>query len=225
MKELSIFIDESGDFGGYDPKSPYYIVSLVFHDQSNSITDCINRLNAATTSFDMPTHNIHSGPLVRREGAYLHTRMEERRALFGKLFHFVRISPITYTAIIAERRSAPDALTLTKVLSKQLYGFLSEHLSYFVQYTRVVVYYDNGQVELTKLLAALFGAVLSNVEFRNVRPADYKLFQAADMVCTLELARLKAQRKALSRSEMSFFVSERELNRRYLRHLDKKRFM
>ena len=27
-KELSIFIDESGDFGDYDPKSPYYIISM-----------------------------------------------------------------------------------------------------------------------------------------------------------------------------------------------------
>ena len=37
MKELSIFIDESGDFGEYDFHSPYYIISLVFHDQANSI--------------------------------------------------------------------------------------------------------------------------------------------------------------------------------------------
>lgn len=27
MKELSIFIDESGDFGEYDYHSPWYIVS------------------------------------------------------------------------------------------------------------------------------------------------------------------------------------------------------
>ena len=34
MKELSIFIDESGNFGEYDYHSPYYIVSFVFHKQA-----------------------------------------------------------------------------------------------------------------------------------------------------------------------------------------------
>ena len=28
MNELSIFIDESGDFGEYDYRSPYYITSV-----------------------------------------------------------------------------------------------------------------------------------------------------------------------------------------------------
>ena len=33
MKELSVFVDESGDFGEYDRRSPFYIISLVLHDQ------------------------------------------------------------------------------------------------------------------------------------------------------------------------------------------------
>ena len=32
MKELSIFVDESGDFGEYDYHSPYYIILMVLHD-------------------------------------------------------------------------------------------------------------------------------------------------------------------------------------------------
>lgn len=35
MKELSVFIDESGDFGAYEPHSPYYIITMVFHDQDS----------------------------------------------------------------------------------------------------------------------------------------------------------------------------------------------
>ena len=45
MKELSIFIDESGDFGEYDFHSPYYIVTFVFHNQSNDITNNIVKLD------------------------------------------------------------------------------------------------------------------------------------------------------------------------------------
>ena len=39
MKELSIFVDESGDFGEYDSRSPFYIISMVMHDQAVDITE------------------------------------------------------------------------------------------------------------------------------------------------------------------------------------------
>lgn len=37
MKELSIFIDESGDFGEYSFHAPFYIFTMVFHDQKAEI--------------------------------------------------------------------------------------------------------------------------------------------------------------------------------------------
>ena len=45
VKELSIFVDESGDFGKFNEKSPYYIVSFVFHEQQNSIKDQVLQLD------------------------------------------------------------------------------------------------------------------------------------------------------------------------------------
>lgn len=45
MKELSIFIDESGDFGEYDYHSPWYIVTMVFHEQEASIQEPMEYLN------------------------------------------------------------------------------------------------------------------------------------------------------------------------------------
>lgn len=41
LKELSIFIDESGDFGEYDHHSPYYIITMVFHDQQEDIRQAV----------------------------------------------------------------------------------------------------------------------------------------------------------------------------------------
>ena len=38
---LSIFIDESGDFGPYEQHSPYYQVAMVLHDQSIDIYDAV----------------------------------------------------------------------------------------------------------------------------------------------------------------------------------------
>ena len=46
MKEnvLSIFIDESGDFGPYEHHTPYYLVAMVLHNQSVSIESNIQEL-------------------------------------------------------------------------------------------------------------------------------------------------------------------------------------
>ncbi|WP_165062575.1 hypothetical protein [Adlercreutzia sp. ZJ154] len=39
MADLSVFIDESGDFGVYEKHAPYYLITLVLHDQSKSISE------------------------------------------------------------------------------------------------------------------------------------------------------------------------------------------
>ena len=44
MREISVFVDEAGDFGEYEKHSPYYIVTMVFHDQSKDIRQDIIKL-------------------------------------------------------------------------------------------------------------------------------------------------------------------------------------
>lgn len=38
MSELSVFVDESGDFGALAAHYPFYIVSLVVHDKTSPST-------------------------------------------------------------------------------------------------------------------------------------------------------------------------------------------
>jgi hypothetical protein len=84
------------------------------------------------------------------------------------------------------------------------------------------VYYDNGQVEVTRILSSVFNALLENVEFRKVMPSDYRLFQVADLICTLKLTELKMENHQLSKSEVFFFNDERTLKKNYLKPLSKK---
>ena len=42
MKELSVFVDESGDFGEFESHAPYYIISLVLHDQKIDIHESLS---------------------------------------------------------------------------------------------------------------------------------------------------------------------------------------
>ena len=60
-----------------------------------------------------------------------------------------------------------------------------------------------------------------DVEFRKALPKDYKLFQAADMICTMELLSLKLKNEGLSKSELTFFGNTRDLKRNYLRQIKK----
>lgn len=63
-------------------------------------------------------------------------------------------------------------------------------------------------------------------EVKTAHPADYCLLQAADLICTLELARAKVDEAGhkLSQSELCFFSGERRLKKNYLKPLAKKRF-
>lgn len=95
-------------------------------------------------------------------------------------------------------------------------------MNFFCGYDIVKINYDNGQVEVTRILSSVFNALLENVEFRKVIPADYRLFQVADLICTLKLTELKMQKHILSKSEWYFFDSERTLKKNYLKTLEKK---
>ena len=84
-------------------------------------------------------------------------------------------------------------------------------------------YYDNGQVELTKIITALFTMSFPNVEIRRVKPVDYKLFQVADLVCTMELLAEKASNSSFTKSELEFFHSIRNFKKKYLKWILGKR--
>ena len=116
MKELSIFIDESGDFGEYDYHSPYYIIAIVMHSQNIDISNDLSHLENELTQLGFPRHCVHAGPIIRQE-------------------------------------------------------------------------------------------------------AEYRLFQVADLVCTLKLIELKMSAHQLSKSEKKFFIDERTLKKNYLKPL------
>ena len=52
MKELSVFVDESGDYGEYDYRSPYYIVTLLFHDQAIDVAEEIWELKQSLSHIE-----------------------------------------------------------------------------------------------------------------------------------------------------------------------------
>ncbi len=67
-------------------------------------------------------------------------------------------------------------------------------------------------------------SLLPQVEFRKVLPSEYRLFQVADLICTLELIRLKLETKTLSKHELVFWGKESDLKKNYLRRIYQKEY-
>lgn len=224
MNELSIFIDESGDFGEFDYHAPYYIITMVFHNQTTSIETELNNLEQSLTNIGFPKHCIHAGPIIRNEEEYRKTTLDIRKKILMRLLSFTRKIDICCESFIVDKKTVTDNVELAGKLSKEISIFIRENYNEFLQYDVVKVYYDNGQVEVTKILSSVLNALLSNVEFRRVLPADYRLFQVADLVCTLKLTELKMLNKSLSKSEKLIFENDRTLKKNYLKPIKLKSF-
>lgn len=209
LKELSIFIDESGDFGEYNHHSPYYIIAMVFHNQKDSIQSAISKLNQELSFLNLENLCIHTGPIIRREGLYINMSIDERRRIFNKMIAFIRQIDIQYKCFYVEKKHFSDVVEATDTLSKQISRFINLHYADFLSYDNVKIYYDNGQVEVSKILSSVFNALLPNAVFRKVMPSEYKLFQVADLLCSLTLVKLKLENNTFSKSEMIFFGNGR----------------
>lgn len=138
------------------------------------------------------------------------------------MMNFMRYLDIQFKTIYIEKKHINDSIEATGRLSKELARFIRDKYSFFCEFDVVKIYYDNGQVELTRVLSSVFNTLLENVEFRKVMPTDYRLFQVADMICTLKLTELKMEHHLLSKSEKMFFQNERTLKKNYLKLLAKK---
>ena len=224
MKTLSIFVDESGDFGNYEPHCPFYLFSLVFHDQDQSIAEQTSVLEDRLFYLNLPrNHCFHSMPIIRREEDYHNLPLETRRKMLGYLFSYFRSLPVRYTSFMCRKTEGNTVVDVTLALSRQLSYFITNHWELFSAYEKVIVYYDNGQIELTRMLSGILGSLLHHVEFRKVEPVNYRLFQIADLCCTMELIETKRSLGLLSKSETIFFGNDRFLQKNYLKPMRSKK--
>ena len=223
MKELSVFIDESGDFGEVKERPAYYLVTFVFHDQDNNIDQQVLKLEESVKNAGFSVEYIHTGPVIRREEVFAGYSIDERRKLLYKMLNFVNACPISYLTVVIDRREAVDKVSLSGKLAKAINMAMGAHQDFFASFDKIIVYYDNGQSELSAILNAVFSIQFSNVEFRKAEPQRYRLLQAADFICSMELIKIKKIEKRLSKSEERFFYKPQELKKTFLKSIEKKK--
>jgi len=162
--------------------------------------------------------------LIRREENYVNMSPNERRRIFSFLYQFVLNCDIRYKVFIFEKKNFDSPLKLQAAMAREMDFFFKENLSYFQSFPEIVLYYDNGQHELNSILNLLLATNFNSYEIRKVLPNEYKLFQVADLICTVELLAHKMQSQDFTRSEQLIFHTKRDFKKDFLRGVRLKSF-
>ena len=149
--------------------------------------------------------------------------MDDRRKLLYKILNFYNKCNIYHDTVIVNRKEAPDKIRLSGRLAKELRRMIQNHEDFFESFDKVIVYYDNGQVELSAVLNAVFSILINDVEFRKAEPQKYRLLQVADFICSMELINIKKEENRLSNSEKKFFYKPQEFKKTFWKSVEKKR--
>ncbi len=224
-KDISVFVDESGSFDPTAASSRYYLLCVVMHDQSADIAGAVKSLEDSLEVLGLPRdHCIHAGPLIRREREYSLMSREDRRRILGKMMSFIRKADFRYSCFSVDKKFVSVESVIHDSLLQQIVRFLVGNADELNSFSRLKVYYDDGQPQIKRVLREAFALFDSRTIFvSDVRPERYRLFQSADVLCSLELVRLKLQSgERLSRSEFEFFNGLQNLRRNYLKPIAKK---
>lgn len=219
-KTLSVFIDESGRFQFPDEGSRYYILSLVLHDQNERLDVQAANLDGAFSRLGLSNVCFHAGPLIRQNGPFSFFDWTFRRKIFNYMLAFARKIDFRYHCLVVDKRLVDSKEQIVAKLASGMAHFLDVVVAGFPGFSLVKVYYDCGQTPVTNLLHDTFRSRAGQqIAFAQaVRPEKYKLFQLADMICTLKLVELKLQNgDALTESESKFFGGPRKFKRDFLK--------
>ena len=221
LNELSIFVDESG---GQNGTSKYILVTLVFHNQADSIKRFVRHYEESLSLKNLPDISFHASPLMYGKDAYSVFDHETRHRLFSAFFVFVRKLPATYKTFVYRRDELSNSSVFSARFKRDLVVFLVDNLELFQSFDTVKIYYDNGQHMVTEALHGAIEFALSKqaVLYRRASPSEYRLSQVADFLCAVELAALKYENHEETATDVKIFGSSKMFKRNYLRLLRKK---
>lgn len=220
-KELSIFVDESGDRGG---KSRYYLIALVFHDQADEVAEQVAEYERRLAECGLPDIPFHSEPLLNGHKDYEDLDVETRKRLLVSFSALVRRLPISYAAFAYRRSEFMDPEKLSARMKRDISALLFDSLERFQSFDEVKVYYDNGQDIVKRALDQSIGFALSRgaVTERKTSMRDYRIEQAADYLCTMELAAVKYGAHEDGETYNKFFGTPRDFKKNWLKQARRK---
>lgn len=222
MSELSVFVDESGDLGA---DSKYYMLTLVFHDQSNDISMLISEYERILRERRLPDNPFHFAPLTHGNDAYSDIDVRDRIRMLRSFATFVWRVPFKYQTFTYKKSWFQSRDDLAARMRRDLILFLFDHLGELRRYEAIKIYYDDGQRLITNVLHGAFEYVLARqaLVYRDAAPSKYRLFQLADFVCSIERIACKYSDADNGKTEKLFFGTARDFQKTFLKRLRKHR--
>ena len=221
MRELSIFVDESGSDGLADPD---YILTIVFHDQTNTLDRSIHLYERSLEQKNLPDIPMHTSPLMNRKGDYRFLDLTTRKKILSTFRVFFRHTPIKYYSFSFKTKQFNDLEDLSNAMKRELVNIAFDNLSTLQSYDSIKVYYDNGQKSIANCLHSTIEFVLSRgvVVYRLASPAEYRLSQIADYICAIELIAIKYAESRQSSTEEKFFGTKSDFKKGVFKEVRKK---
>lgn len=223
MRELSIFIDESGDAAF---RSKFYLVTLVFHDQSVSLAGRFAKYEAALRDQQLDCMPFHFNPLLNGNDDYRWKDIRNRKRQLAAFTAFVQYLPIRYATFLFEKRGRlDDPVRLAAAIEADVSRFLRANLADLQRYDKVKIYYDGGQSLVTRALHKVIEGTLAAQAaiYRDTTPGKYRLAQVADYLCGIELTAAKYERHLQTKTDTEFFGGTRDFKKNFLKKMRKKR--
>lgn len=221
MPELSIFVDESGDKSAH---TRYFILTLVFHEQDQDIASDISIYEQSLTAADLPNIPFHSEPLLNGHGAYEDLTLEQRKKLLSSFASLVRFLPIQYMTFVYQRSHFDSIDKLAARMKRDISSLFFDDLEFFQSFDHVKLYYDNGQDIVKHALYDSVEFALSKqaIEKKRTTMTEYRLAQAADYLCTIELAAMKYTAKENGGTYDKFFGGIGSFKKNWLKQARRK---
>jgi len=209
MKRLNIFVDETGEFGFSKGASELYGVSFTFHEQDNNINEEIDKLNERLKRIGY-TGMIHMADLIMKRGDYSSFPLSKRQSIFKAIFHFSRNIDIKYHTIIIDKRYTDSSKILKKQLINEKNKMIKNNEKFFNKFDRIVMYYDNGQESLGKILVSIFLQYEGFEHKINFNHKEKRLFQVSDMLTYVDKLAYKHKNNIkFSKGDLYFFGNEK----------------
>ena len=230
-RTVSVFVDESGNFGDIEDPARYCIVTVVIHDQSIDISRQIAELDKANEDLglDPSTFIFHTAPLIRQDGVFAAMSRKMRARILDRMLTFVRHTEFRFASFSVDTDFFDDSEKANQRLAADLIGFVSRQCRGLLATDEIKIYYDAGQKAVTKILADAFEeqSLGLHVSFsQGVEHLKYKMLQVADLLCTLDLIALRIKDgTGLNLAEKRFFSSPRILRRNIFKIIEPKRIV
>ena len=126
MRELSIFVDESGSDGLSDR---YYLLTVVMHHQSDSIAESTKAYEDALCAKGLPGIPFHASPLMNGKDLYSGLDLRTRKMLLGSLRVFFRHMPVRYRTFAYATKQFASLDRLAGTMRRGIVNFLFDNLA------------------------------------------------------------------------------------------------